>query len=409
MPRNLKDEIDMIITDVGQQVKDLASASALRAPADTVRVEHALAFFGRQLADRVMELMLRSAVEEPERADNSGEAASATSASERPASSTRAAGQRETPVLLLGGRKIRVRTITYRFAELALALRSERMAEQGQAPQGSGALAGKRVVASVDGGRIRIRERARGGCRRKETRHRSFKAPWREPKVLTVYSIDEKGRKERRRVSLTDGTLKDADVIFALLVGHLRLLGAHEADAFVLIGDGARWIWNRVQALFEAVGLPAHRCVAIVDFYHALEHLQHVADLRAGWSAAERRSWFRRAKKALRAGRVERVIADIDELCVGRRAKAIATERKYFVKNMESVRYRDFERRGLPIGSGAVESAVRRVVNQRLKGNGCCWLEPHAEGILHLRGNLKAGRWDQLVHEVLDHHTRRRA
>jgi hypothetical protein len=302
-----------------------------------------------------------------------------------------------------------VRRIAYRFAEMALALRSERMAEQVEAPQGGGVLAGKRVVASVDGGRIRIRERPRCGRRRTKTRHRGFKAPWREPKVLTVYSIDEQGRKERRRLSLVDATMEDADAVFVLLVGHLRLLGAQDAEGLVLIGDGARWIWDRVEALVEAVGIPAHRFVAIVDYYHALEHLQHVADLRAGWSVAERRKWYRRAKRALRKGNVERVVAEIDGLCIGRRAKAIATERNYFVKNMERMRYRDFQRRGLPIGSGAVESAVRCVVNQRLKGNGCYWLEPHAEGVLHLRANLKAGRWDELVHDVLVYHARRRS
>jgi hypothetical protein len=488
MPRDLKDEIGLIMSDIGQQVKDLATRTELHAPADTLAAERGLAAIGRQLADRVMELMVRRTVEEPERPNESGELTAGRSAGKSVPLNTRAAGRRETPVLLLGGRRIRVRTsyripkrrprpgrrrgvgrrgkagsgcyprlaalgihagatpataadvaremaeaasievardslsqrglvlehktvrrIAYRFAEMALALRSERTAGEAKISHPAGVLAGKRIVASVDGGRIRIRERPRCGRRRTETRHRGFKAQWREPKVLTAYSIDEQGRKERRRLSLADGTMEDADAVFTLLVGHLRLLGAHEAATLVLIGDGARWIWDRVDALVEGVGIPAHRFVAIVDFYHALEHLQHVADLRAGWSVAERRKWYRRAKRALRKGNVEKVIAEIDALRIGRRAKAIATERRYFAKNMEAMRYRDFERRGLPIGSGAVESAIRRVVNQRLKGNGCFWLEEHAEGILHLRANLKAGRWDELVHDVLDYHATRRA
>ncbi len=35
---------------------------------------------------------------------------------------------------------------------------------------------------------------------------------------------------------------------------------------------------------------------------------------------------------------------------------------------MESMRYADFRARGLPIGTGVVESAIRRIVNLRLKG-----------------------------------------
>ena len=68
------------------------------------------------------------------------------------------------------------------------------------------------------------------------------------------------------------------------------------------------------------------------------------------------------------------------------------------------MRYREFEQQGLPLGSGAVESAVRQVVNQRLKSSGMFWLEPHAEHLLHLRAMLCAGRWDELVLATLAHH-----
>jgi hypothetical protein len=78
-------------------------------------------------------------------------------------------------------------------------------------------------------------------------------------------------------------------------------------------------------------------------------------------------------KRVLRRGEVEEVIAAIDELCLGRLAGALATQRDYFARNADRMRYREFQQRGLPIGSGAVESAVRQVVNQRLKSNGMFW------------------------------------
>ena len=51
---------------------------------------------------------------------------------------------------------------------------------------------------------------------------------------------------------------------------------------------------------------------------------------------------------------------------------------------------------GLPLGSGAIESAVRRVVNLRLKGNAKYWIEEDAEHMLLLRSYLKTGRFDDL-------------
>ena len=58
--------------------------------------------------------------------------------------------------------------------------------------------------------------------------------------------------------------------------------------------------------------------------------------------------------------------------------------------------YADIRQKGLPIGSGAMESAIRRVVNLRLKGASIYWLRENVEAMLLLRSYFKAGRWDML-------------
>jgi hypothetical protein len=50
----------------------------------------------------------------------------------------------------------------------------------------------------------------------------------------------------------------------------------------------------------------------------------------------------------------------------------------------------------MPIGSGAMESSIRRVVNMRLKGGGIFWHEDTANEMPTLRCHYKAGRWDDL-------------
>jgi hypothetical protein len=56
---------------------------------------------------------------------------------------------------------------------------------------------------------------------------------------------------------------------------------------------------------------------------------------------------------------------------------------------------------GLPIGSGAMESAIRGVVNLRLKDASTYWLEESAEAILLLRSFYKSGRWEILNKHAL--------
>lgn len=51
--------------------------------------------------------------------------------------------------------------------------------------------------------------------------------------------------------------------------------------------------------------------------------------------------------------------------------------------------YAKVRRAKMPIGSGTMESAIRRVVNLRLKGAGIFWHEDHAEQMLLLTDVLK--------------------
>jgi hypothetical protein len=50
----------------------------------------------------------------------------------------------------------------------------------------------------------------------------------------------------------------------------------------------------------------------------------------------------------------------------------------------------------VPLGSGAIESTIRRVLNLRLKGNGISGTEDNAEAVFQLRAAVVSGRWDEL-------------
>ncbi len=293
-----------------------------------------------------------------------------------------------------------VRRLALHVGEEALRQRDRRMDAAREGRPFTKEFAGKRIVISVDGGRVRLRERGKSGRKRKNGRRR-YDTPWREPKILTVYGIDKTGKKVRSFPPLLDGTLGDADATFALLAAELVLRGAAEAELVIVTGDGAPWIWNRVDALAAALGLLPEKVVRVADFYHATEHLAAIAELVKSFDEAAKKTWFTRMRRRLRRGKVDQVIESAEKLRRGRNAKKIATEIDYFRKRRESMRYDQFQKRGIPLGSGAVESAVRRVVNLRLKGPAIFWRAPSAEAMLHMRAYLKAGRWSELVDRVI--------
>lgn len=270
----------------------------------------------------------------------------------------------------------------------------------GHKAEGPG-LEGKRVAIAIDGGRIRLREDD-PEARPSKSRRRGFRPEWREPKLFVVYELDSRGRREKKGIVRYDATLGNADDALYMLGDLLKSLGAENAKELIFLGDGAAWIWSRFNFLAEIFSEKGAKTTQIVDFYHAVEHLQLIADEVRGWNALEKLTWVKVNKALLRAGKVEDLMDNCKALCRGRKAKTIRKLLSYFEHHAPRMRYGDFEARKLPIGSGAVESGIRRVVNLRLKGNGIFWTRKTAEGLLHLRSQLLSGRWNEYMAAILE-------
>jgi hypothetical protein len=282
-----------------------------------------------------------------------------------------------------------VRQIAYRCAERA---RLVQRADNYEWPEQE-SLVGRRIVVSADGGRIRLREKKRGPKTAKK-RNR-YHGAWREPKLFIIYVVDEQGRQQRTFAPLIDGLLQGPNKLFALLTHYLQRLKVEAADQLLFVSDGARWIWNRLPGLLETLALDAQKVHLLIDFFHAVEHLSRVASLRKDWTKRQRNRWFNQQRQLLRQGQVAQVIEAIRPLCRGRNSRSIRSELNYFIKHRTHMDYERMTQLNLPIGSGAIESAIRRVVNLRLKGASIFWSKPNAEALLMLRAFYKAGRWRQ--------------
>lgn len=209
--------------------------------------------------------------------------------------------------------------------------------------------------------------------------------------------MDAEGNLERSFMPVIDALIRSPDAMFQLLHAYLSQLNLSQADQILFLADGAPWIWNRVPDLVKRLGVQPEQVQQLIDFYHAVEHLGKVAALRKNWSSKQRASWVRKPRKFLLQGRVDEVVCAVQAICRGRNSKEIRTQRNYFfVKNMTRMAYDQMRALKMPIGSGCVESAIRRVINLRLKGPCTFWRKENAEAILLLRCYWKAGRWNLL-------------
>src|SRR5256886_11108746 len=263
-----------------------------------------------------------------------------------------------------------------------------------------GPLAGKRVRVSLDGGRVRLRRTHRG---RKTAKGRhGFSTPGRAAGVLVIDILDAQGQPERLGLPLYDALIGDAEATWALVIGSLRLLGAAHAEVVECIADGAEWMWDRTERLTRLAEIPTAKLVEVLDFYHASQYLSETIATDRRLSKAQRQALYKRLRHALRhqADGVEVVMEALRALATTQRGKIITRALRSVEAHAHRMRYVTLEARKLSIGSGQVESAVRRVINLRFKAPGSFWRGTTVSGLMHLRAAFKAGRWDEVRNGV---------
>lgn len=301
----------------------------------------------------------------------------------------------------------RVERLTYHFNQQGLSVRHSQLFHfQTGTLSITPVLKDHRVVISVDGGRTRIREN-RAGKRCQQTNRYGYKAEWTEPKLLTIYVVDLQGKRiNSTEIPVTnDGTYGKLQPFLSLLEMHLVRLGINLASQILLIADGAKWIWQHIPPLLQRLGCSLQSTQGLLDFYHAAEHLRTFAEA-AFTQSKEQQAWFGQARSALKRGESANLLDQMKTLSQkmrGQRRSIMTSEIQYFLKFHQQGRlgYSQVAAMKMPIGSGAIESLIRQVVNLRLKGNGKFWLLGNAEAILHARCQWAAGTWPTFCDSIL--------
>ena len=256
-------------------------------------------------------------------------------------------------------------------------------------------LAGKRVVVGIDAGKARSREAKRG--KHGPTGRSRFFTEWRDVKIMTIYVINERGRIDRSFEPVIDVTFLSADHLMELVSMHLYRLGAKNALKVHFVGDGADWIWDRVGLAALRAGLSRNQWTAAIDFYHVMEQLNQALLSVPGWDDKTRKRERTKLRNWLRNQQIDDIIAFLRRISSRSNAKVIEGRIAYLERRRDMMAYRKLRRKHWPIGSGAVESAVRRVINLRIKAPGSFWKLECAEGVAYLRAHALTGRWDELM------------
>jgi hypothetical protein len=160
-------------------------------------------------------------------------------------------------------------------------------------------------------------------------------------------------------------------------------------DRLVFINDGATWIREWIADTYPLA-------VSVLDYYHALEYLYEFAEKAFPDAPSEKDKWCNEQKDLLLASDVKTVLENISLTKANEKDKKKITT--YYQNNKDRMKYKQYRNIGCGIiGSGAIESAHRTVIQKRMKLSGQRWSTKGAKNMLRLRVISMNKQWAKVI------------
>jgi len=214
---------------------------------------------------------------------------------------------------------------------------------------------------------------------------------WKEIKVGRIFHADDVIKIQENRSHITDS-------LYVCHIGEHKGFFEkmeHHAERYrkkICVADGAKWIWNWATDTYP-------KMIQILDFFHAMEKLGTYAGLQYEDDLQQKNKWIERQKEFLLSDKVLQVIKNVTRQ-VPKNQNALKAKEEllsYYKNNKERMMYGTYKEQGYIIGSGAIESAHRNVVQQRMKLSGQRWSMNGAQYIVNIRACKKSNQWSEIV------------
>jgi hypothetical protein len=226
--------------------------------------------------------------------------------------------------------------------------------------------------------------RRRGVRRRPLVRRQGADQRYKEFKLVTMYDQDQR----HKLVRITRGGPEPARKMLRQMADDVHLCRAQQV---VAVTDGAEWIAGLIER-----NLPKAKTTAVLDFYHAAEHVHQARRSLFGEEDAAGQTWA----DQLIHGMLNDPWESWWETLVSTRGRtrspakrhAVDALMQYLLTRRQKIDYARFRSMGLKIGSGVTESSCKSE-SRRLKGVGMRWTAANAEAMTALEALHQSNLW----------------
>jgi len=217
---------------------------------------------------------------------------------------------------------------------------------------------------------------------------------WRENKLGEVFSsqdiyswTDKKGQRQHKLQKREYVSYLGAASEFQKHLLYCALRGGYgQFEDTVVLSDGATWIRNMVEDMFPDAQ-------QILDFFHLCENVHTYAKHLFGMDASKYMPWAKRICGTLKAGGYKLVLQELEATKDNNPSGCPVNLYGYVTNNARNIDYALYEKKGYYIGSGAIESGNKIIVQDRLKRAGMRWNNYTAQYMLTLRAKVESGLW----------------
>lgn len=214
--------------------------------------------------------------------------------------------------------------------------------------------------------------------------------------IFTQTTCDAQGRPVREENSTTYiGGIISAAEFGVRIHGEAKRRGLDGASRVVILADGAKKNWTIAHQHFP-------NAICIVDLYHAREHLHLLLKLLTPKEVENVVQLTPLWLKLLDDGQIEELIAAASARLPrhGKLRQAIIKEINYFKNNRQRMRYAQFRRQGLFVGSGVIEAGCKTIVGQRCKQTSMEWTVAGANKIIASRCAYLSNRLEDFYEQA---------
>jgi hypothetical protein len=165
----------------------------------------------------------------------------------------------------------------------------------------------------------------------------------------------------------------------------------------VIISDGASWIRNMKDLLFPDAQ-------QILDYYHLKEHITDYFKIIYNNDENKYHEKSKFISDLFYNSETTKAIKLLKEMSIKKYIDQLDGLLQYIDNNKDNIDYAKYRSLGFFIGSGAIESSNKTVVQRRLKYGAMRWNVSSAQAVVTLVAKTRSGLWPSVVNAVNHHY-----